>query len=319
MDTEALKTFLAVARHRSFSEAARLLRRTQPAISRRIRMMEQELAAPLFERDASPIVLSQAGRVLLPFAERALAAVEDARTAVRSLGDANAGPLSLAIVGTLAGRELSQVLKRFAKGHPDVEISLRTARSAEVSDLVRRGEAVIGVRYERDRSPDLDLQLLGSEPLIIACAREHRLCGRAIKSLAGLRDERWIAFPEIPGQREISASHVFGLFRAQGLGDIDWTPVDSLTAQKRLVEAGLGLALMPESSIAEELAAGSVGEIRVPGIRSGAPIFTVTRKGGFLSAAARRFLRLLLKEYSAALTGRGDGKAQWPNRRPRGA
>jgi DNA-binding transcriptional LysR family regulator len=304
VDAEALKTFLAVARHRSFSDAARLLGRTQPAISRRIRMLEQELGAPLFERDSSPIVLSQAGRVLLPFADRALAALEDAKKAVRSLRDANAGPLSLAIVGTLAGRDFSHVLRRYAINHPDVEISLRTARSAEVSDLVRRGEAVIGVRYDRDRSPDLELQFLGSEPLVIACATDHRLCGRAIKSLAILRDEPWIAFPEIAGQREISASsHVFGLFQAHGLGDVDWTPVDSLTAQKRLVEAGLGVALMPESSIAEEFAAGSVGTIRVPGIRSGAPVFAVTRKGGFLSAAAQRFLDLLRTEYSAVLTG----------------
>src|SRR5262249_37687915 len=143
MDAEALKTFLAVARHRSFSHAARLLSRTQPAISRRISLLEQELGAPLFERDSNPIVLSQAGRVLEPFAERALAALQEAESAVRSLCNANAGPLSLAIVGTLAGQEFSGVLKHFAREYPEVEISLRTARSAEVSDLVRRGEATI--------------------------------------------------------------------------------------------------------------------------------------------------------------------------------
>jgi len=70
MDTEALETFVAVHREQGFSRAARVLHRTQPAISRRISLLEHELGAPLFERVTGGIVLSQAGRVLLPYAER---------------------------------------------------------------------------------------------------------------------------------------------------------------------------------------------------------------------------------------------------------
>ncbi len=82
--------------------------------------------------------------------------------------------------------------------------------------------------------------MLFAEPLRVVCAPDHKLAGRRIRRLAELRDERWIAFPEVPGRREITASHVFALFLTHGLGEIAWTPVDSLTAQKRLVEAGLG-------------------------------------------------------------------------------
>jgi DNA-binding transcriptional LysR family regulator len=95
MDTGLLKTFLAIARQRSFSKAAAELHRTQPAISRRIGLLERELGVPLFERGGGELVLSQAGRVLLPFAERALAAIRDAEDAVRDLRQPNAGPLSL--------------------------------------------------------------------------------------------------------------------------------------------------------------------------------------------------------------------------------
>ena len=98
---------------------------------------------PLFERGAGELMLSQAGRVLLPFAERALAAIRDAEDAVRELRHANAGPLSLAIVGTLAGRDLSAMLKRFAAAHPKVEISLRTAtqRRGQRPGAARRSDA----------------------------------------------------------------------------------------------------------------------------------------------------------------------------------
>jgi len=302
MDTELLKTFLAICRQRSFSKAAAQLNRTQPAISRRIALLERQLGVPLFERGAAELMLSQAGRVLEPFAERALATLRDAEDAVRDLRQPNAGPLSLAIVGTLAGRELSALLKRFATAHPKVEIALRTARSAEVSDLVRRGEATIGIRYDRDRSPDLESTLLGTEPLLVVCGADHPLAGRRLRSFAALGDQHWVAFPS---PRDIAAEHVFSLFRAHGFGDVSFTPVDSLTAQKRLVEAGFGLALMPENNIAEELAAGTVQKIRIDNLGAGTPVFAVTRKGGYLSAAAQALRELLTQDFGAALAKGG--------------
>jgi DNA-binding transcriptional LysR family regulator len=202
-------------------------------------------------------------------------------------------------VGTLAGTNLTAVLQRFTKSHPRVDLTFRTARSAEVSDLVRRGEVSIGLRYERDRSPDLQCESLGAEPLVVVCGPGHRLAGREVASLETLRDERWLAFPDVPGQREIAASHVFGLFLTRGLGEIEWTAVDSLTAQKRLVEAGFGLALMTESSITDELAAASLSTIAVRQLAVAAPVYLVTRKGGFLSQAAQRLLELLRTEYAA--------------------
>lgn len=317
IDVDALETFLAVHREQGFSRAARLLHRTQPAISRRIRLLEQELGAPVFERTAGGILLSEAGRVLLPYAERALAAVQDAANAVRELRTENAGPVALAVVGTLAGPALTGILGRFVDDHPAVDLTLRTARSTEVSNLVRLGEATVGLRYDRDRSPDLHYEPLGAEPLVVVCAADHPRAGRSIRSLRALRGERWLAFPEIPGQREISASHVFGLFLAHGLGEVEWMPVDSLTAQKRLVEAGFGLALMTESSIAEELAAGTLDIIRVKDLHAAMPVFVVTRKGGFLSAASRRLCELLRTEYAAGWMRRRDQASRAARRRSR--
>ena len=122
------------------------------------------------------------------------------------------------------------------------------------------------------------------------CAPDHPRAGRRVKKLADLRGERWIAFPVTPGRREIMAAHVFALFQTHGLGEVDWTPVDSLTAQKRLVEAGLGIALLSESNAAEELVRRSIATIRVDDLRASQDVVVVTRRGGFLSAASRRLL-----------------------------
>lgn len=293
MDSDALDTFLTVHRKGGVSNAARALHRSQPAISRRIALLERELGVPLFERVAGRTRLSDAGRVMVPYAERAVAAAQDAENAIRALKRQNAGPVSLAVVGTLAGGRLSEILKRFAREHPGVDIKLQTATSAEVSDLVRRGEAAIGLRYDIDRLRDLDYERLASEQLQVVCALDHPLAGKRVARLADLRGERWIAFPEIPGRREIAAAHVFALFLTHGLGEVAWTPVDSLTAQKRLVEAGLGIALLSQTHAAEELRFRSIATIRVGDLAAGQDIVAVTRRGGFLSAASQRLLEII--------------------------
>jgi DNA-binding transcriptional LysR family regulator len=299
VDSEALNTFLTVHRSGGVSNAAKVLHRSQPAISRRIALLEDELGVPLFERIAGRTVLSDAGRVMVPYAERAVAATQDAEDAVRSLIRANAGPVALAVVGTLAGGGLAAIMKRFGRECPDVTLSLCTARSAEVSDLIRRGEATIGLRYDFDRSVDLDYERLFAERLQVVCAPDHPRAGRRVRRLVELRNERWIAFPEVPGRREIAASHVFAQFQTHGLGEVDWTPVDSLTAQKRLIESGFGIALLAPSTVADELKASTIATIGVGDLSASHGIVAVTRRGGFLSAASRRLLDMIRAHYSA--------------------
>lgn len=311
MDSDALNTFLTVLRHGGVSNAARALHRSQPAISRRIALLEAELGVPLFERVAGRSKLSDAGRVMVPYAERAVAAAQDAENAIRALTRQNAGPVSLAVVGTVAGGRLSEILKRFAREYPGVDLTLRTATSAEVSDMIRRGEATIGLRYDIDRLRDLDYIRLATEHLQVVCAPDHRLAGKRVAKLADLRNERWIAFPEIPGRREISASHVFALFQTHGLGEIDWTPVDSLTAQKRLVGAGLGIALLTQSHAADELRFGSISTIRVGDLTASQDIVAVTRRGGFLSAASQRLLEIVREGFAGtASAGHAMGRSK---------
>lgn len=290
MDGEGLRTFLAVYRAGGFSQAADILLRSQPAISRRIALLEQDLGAPLFDRVAGGAVLSQAGRVLLPFAERALAAIEDARGAVRALATDDTGPVSLVVVGTLAGANLASALARFRRDHPRVDLTLSTATSAEVSDLVRGGQAHLGLRYHLDPSPDLDARLVAMEPLVVVCAPDHPLAGGGMATLGDLRGERWLAFPDAGGRKEIAASHIFAIFLTRGMGEIAWTAVDSLTAQKRLAGAGFGLALMPHDAVGDDLASGALGAIAVADLDAAQPVVAVVRRNGFLSRAAMTLL-----------------------------
>ena len=290
MDSEALSTFVAVHRAGGFSAAADLLHRSQPAISRRIALLEADLRAPVFERVAGGVVLSPMGRALLPWAERVLAALQDAADVVGELRSGHAGPVAIAAVGTLAGGALTGVLRRFAAEFPRVELSLRTATSDQVSDQVRRGEVTIGLRYYDDPGADLVCRPLPPERMTVVCGPDHPLAGRTVASLRDLAHERWLAFPRPDDRGEVSAGKIFAEFLVRDIARIDWTAVDSLTAQKRLAEAGFGIALLTDGAVVEELAGGSLAAIGVADLDARTPVTAVVRRDGYLSPAALALL-----------------------------
>lgn len=288
MDSQALETFLAVHRQGGVSAAASALSRTQSAISRRLALLEREVGAPLFERIGRGLVLSELGAALLPYAERVVAAIGDAKAIVAD--EANAGTVQMATVGTLANASLTNSLQRAKARHPTLDLRLQTATSAEVSAKVRSGEVSVGLRYFEDPSADLDCRVVQQEQLVVVCAAAHRFAGKRLKSLAQLASERWLAFPVQERRGEAFAASVFAQFLTRGVERIDWVAIDGLTAQKRLVEAGFGLALLQTSAIEEELARGSLAVIRVDDLGVSIPVARIVRRGGHLSGGAQALL-----------------------------
>lgn len=293
MDIDEIRTFLAIAETGGFSRAAQRLHRSQPAISRRVGLLEQELGASLFERVRGRVRLTDAGRAFLPYAEATVAALKDGHDAVRDLQAGAHAPVSLALVGTLADTHIVDVLRRFARRNRNVRLELRTASSAEVSDLVRRGEATLGLRYFAGNRPDLVEHGAGSEAMLVVAAPDHRLAGRRVRTPRDLRGERWVGFPPVAGDRDSSGDVLARQLIRAGLDGADLTLIDSLTAQKRLAQAGFGLALVPESSVRDELRQRTLVRLDVPAMRTSIPITVLHRRNGYLSPTAQALLALL--------------------------
>ncbi len=293
MDMDEIRTFVAIARVRSFSRAAHVVHRSQPAISRRIDLLEDELGAPLFERLRGGVVLTDAGAALLPHAEAALAAVKHGADAVRAVRGGTEGTITFALVGTLANAALTGVLRTFRRRHPKVRIDLQTATSREVGDLVRQGAATLGLRYGADPRADVDSTTVVEEKLVVVCAADHRLARGGRHRPADLAGERWVAFPARP-RREAFVDFLAARLALIGVHDPEIVPIDSLTAQKRLVEAGFGIALLPETAIEEERRMRTLRVVHVPELRAFVPVCVVHRKDGYLGPAARNLLADLI-------------------------
>jgi DNA-binding transcriptional LysR family regulator len=305
MTIDELESFVCIASGGGFTHASRVLHRSQPAISRRILQLQSSLDAVLFERVGRATVLTGAGRALLPHAEAALAAVRDAERAVRAAATGQEPrALQLAMVGTLADSHVVEALRAFRARFGDVSVELRTATSREVSGLVRRGDADLGLRYFADPDPKLESIPLGAEELCVVVADTHRLRVRRVRDLRVLADEKWLAFPPDPRHPESSGQQLVGRLLAAGVVHPRISAVDSLTAQKRLVEAGLGIALLPRSSVREELRSGSLRTIAVDSLDAEQPVVAVRRRAGHRSPLATAFLALL-ERHTPALRKRG--------------
>src|SRR5207244_11954111 len=181
MEIPQVEAFLAVGTFGGFRRAAEALRLTQPAVSARIRALEDSLSVRLFERGKHGMALSAAGRALRPHAEQLLHAVALARQAVHDLRPAGGGALRIAAALSICTYLLPDVLKRFQAAHPKVMITVRSGHSKEVLEMVLSGEAEIGLARSLQH-PAVETLSLRDDPLV--------LVGQAKSCPAGARRAR---------------------------------------------------------------------------------------------------------------------------------
>jgi DNA-binding transcriptional LysR family regulator len=294
MELIEVEAFVAIAEVGGFSRAANLLRVSQPAISRRIELLERELGAPLFERIRAGATLTDAGRAFLPHAQQLLAAARDGAAAVQALRDEGGGTLTLALLGTLATSDLLPRLRAFRDAYPRLRLELRTARSDEVSALVRQGDAQLGLRYFADPRANIVSRLVANEPLLVVGAAHSRLVAEGLSDPAGLRGVPWFGFSGPANEPYIRL--VTRQLAANGLDDADVTGIDSLTAQKRLIEADFGVGMLPASSVEEELRLGSLQRLDLPTLETHVPVMLIHRPTP-LSAAAELLVAALTADH----------------------
>lgn len=305
MELAAIDAFLAIVQAGSFTRAADVLFLSQPAVSRRIEQLEQELGAALFARLPTGARLTPAGDAFLPHARQMRAALRDGVAAVQALEAGDSGSITLALVGTLASTALIVRLRQFRQAYPAVRLLLRTARSDEVSVLVQQGDAALGLRYFTDPATTLHSTFVEAEPLVVVCAASSPFAAFAPSDLRleHLHGLPWVAFPIGAGSSGEPFTHLLErqLLRS-GLSEhgAERIVIDSLTAQKRMVEAEFGLGLLPSSSVVEEVRLGSLCILPLPDLATNAPVYAIQRRNGRLDAAAQRLLHALTTPAGAA-------------------
>ena len=248
MEIGQVEAFLAVGTFGGFRRAAEALRVTQPAVSARIKALENSLGVSLFERGRGGLALSAAGRALRPHAEQLLQAVALARQAVHNLRPASGGALQIAAALSICTYLLPDVLKRFQASHPKVMITVRSGHSKEVLEMVLRGEAEIGLARSLQH-PAVETVSLRDDPLILVGRSASWPKEARRVRLDQVADKPLIFFDR--GSSDWTLSH--GLFRRAGLVPNVVLEVETIETAKRMVERGIGLAFLPHLAVSREI------------------------------------------------------------------
>lgn len=245
MDLRQLEYFAAVARHRHFRRAAEDLYVTQSAVSQQIRRLEAELGLALLRRTSRGVELTPAGAELLTRAEAILADVAGARAAMDEHASSLRGSVRLA-ASTGDAMRLPAALARFQREHPGVRIALRQGLADEVLALLRAGSVDLAVGH-LDAAPDLRDEPLAQEPLVLIVAQDDPLDGASDVRLWDLRERPFILAEPGSALREL----VTEACAEAGFGPVPLFEVGDPTTVRFLVQAGLGVSVVPASWLAQ--------------------------------------------------------------------
>src|SRR5437879_5032910 len=178
IELHQLRYFVAVAEERHFTKAARGLRVAQPSVSRAIRVLEEELGAPLFHRMTGNVALTPAGETLLPWARRVLADIDGATGEVRELADLRRGRLAVGATPSLTITLLPPALAKFHAAFPGIELVLHEAGSRDLVAELEQGALDVALVIMPVRHENLETAQLLREERGIPVRHTHPLAPR---------------------------------------------------------------------------------------------------------------------------------------------
>ena len=303
MTFEDLRVFAAVAAERSFSRAARKLRRTQPAVSQAIRRLEDAVGERLIDRASRDGTLTDAGELLLDYAGRLLRLADEAAGAVVDLRDIRKGRV---LIGANEGgvHAVLPVIGAFQQLHPAIVVEVRRIPSRQMAQEVMLRTVDFGVLTFNPSERELSSILLGTDELVLLVRPDHPLAGRAEITMEEMGRQAVIAHNDPSPARE----RVLRLYEQRHAPLNIRMSLPSLDGIKRAVEMGLGVALLPRRCAQGEIARGQLVEIRVPELRSPRQVRFVFRKDGGRSHAAVAFLTVARSISRSG--GSGDARSE---------
>jgi DNA-binding transcriptional LysR family regulator len=299
MTLEDLRVFAAVAHERSFSRAARKLRRTQPAVSQAIRRLEDALGERLVDRSLRDGTLTDAGELLLDYASRLIRLSDEAAGAVAELRDVQKG--RVLIGANEAGiHAILPLVEQFQQAHPAVLVDVRRVHARQMAHEVLLRTIDFGVLTFNPPERELLTIAIGSDELVLLVRPDHALAARRQVTLEEIGRQPVIAHNDPSPARE----RVLRLYEQRHAPLNIRMSLPSLDGIKRAVEMGLGVALLPRRCALAEITRRQLVEVRVPELRSPRNIRFVYRRDGERSHAAHAFLDIV----------RGGGRSGGRNR-----
>jgi len=292
MEIHQLTYFVAVAETGSFSRAAERCNIAQPSLSQQILKLEQELGAPLFDRLPRKVVLTDAGRMLLPRAISILGDLQDIKHTLNQNMDAGHGSLHVGFIPTIAPFVLPRVIKRFSQELPNARLSVQEDLTETLVRNLLDGKLDVGITSMPIHHRLIRTEELLTEPLLVASSRKNDFITRTSIHVKELNDFPFIALSEMHclGEQVQSFCH------RQDLELKIVCDTSQLTTVKNCVELGLGVSLVPRALAVSDTSK-QITYRTLSGATPQRKIAAATHAERSQSFLAKKFIEIVREEY----------------------
>lgn len=289
MELWQLEVFMAVVEEKSFSRAGKRIGRTQPAISSAVKLLEDGLGEPLFDRLGKSIRLTAAGEMLVDYAGRLLRLRDEAAQAIGELRGLHRGTLKLGANETTCLYLLPGVLAAFKQAYPQVQVDIQRAITRAITEKVIEGTLDFGIVTLPIQDGRLETVTIHQDELTLIVGPLHRLASRRSVRMNELQEEPFILHKVGTTTRERLVKH----FSDGGVKLKVTMELASIETIKRFVSIGMGISIVPRLCIAKELEEGSLRAVSIRNARFQRQLGLIYSKGRYQSQAARAFLALV--------------------------
>lgn len=295
MDIRQLRAFAAIAEAHTFTAAAARVHITQAAVSMQIRQLESEVGVPLFIRTPRRVVLTEAGERLLDRAHAILREHDAALAELAELAGAERGRLRLGSASAMVSADpLPALLAELREKHPQAEVSVSTGTSESLVKHILAGDLDMAFVSLPVEARNVETERLSSDQLVAIASPSHRLADRKVVSAFALAGEKLIL-----GERGGNTRRLIDEFFAEaGLKPTVAMELSRQAAIKKMVEADMGVGIVPLRSVLEEVETGKLVRWWIEGARINWELGLARLSGGYLSPVCDTFLRLCRQHFA---------------------
>ncbi|MBO0862142.1 MAG: LysR family transcriptional regulator [Chloracidobacterium sp.] len=290
MHIETLKTFCDLVETGSFSKAAALNFVSQSAVSQQVKSLERRFGRQLIERgQRRGVAPTEAGKTFYTDCKEILERYRALEERMRVKSALIAGSIRVATVYSVGLHELPPYIKQFIKSYPQVKVHIEYSRTDKVYDACLNNTIDFGIVALPLRRPSIAVIPFRNDKLVVVCNPKHRLARDRRISVRALEGEDFIAFErDIPTRKTIDR-----ILKQRGVAVNYVMEFDNIETIKRSVEVGIGVSILPETAVANEVKNKLLVALDFNEGVFTRPIGIIHRKGKVFSGAAHKFIQLL--------------------------
>src|SRR5256884_1004130 len=289
MQIESLKVFCDLAETESFTKAAQINDVTQSAVSQQISSLERAFKSLLIERSKKKFRLTREGQVLYDYSKQIIATYQALQSKLQEIKDIISGTIRVATIYSVGLHDLPPYLKKFIKGYPTVTVHVEYRRPNEVYDDVLGNVVDLGLVAYPNRDSKLEVVPLRKDPLVLICHPQHPFTKQKSVKLKALSGQKFIGFePDIPTRRALDK-----ILRENSVDVQHVMEFDNIETVKRAVEIDAGVAIVPQSTVVQEVAKSTLAEVPIDDGDFYRPLAAIYKKNKVLSPAMKQFLAIV--------------------------